>query len=45
MYYAGRNMKALDLTGQTFNYLTVLNRDYDYQKQHNSQKSLLEMSM
>lgn len=31
-------MKASDLTGQTFNYLTVLNRDYDYQKQHNSQK-------
>lgn len=31
-------MKALNLTGQTFNYLTVLNRDYGYQKQHNSQK-------
>lgn len=31
-------MKSLDLTGQKFNYLTVLERDYEYQKEKNSNK-------
>lgn len=30
MDYGGKNdMKTLDLTGQTFNYLTVLERDHE----------------
>lgn len=31
--------KAIDLTGQKFNYLTVIERDYEIQKQHNERQA------
>ena len=31
-------MKLIDLTGQTFGYLTVIERDYEYQKLKNADK-------